>query len=407
MEAAMSRITAATLVDVYQGALERCAPERLVRETIAGLGLADGVVDVVAIGKCAGRLFDGAATSLDVRSSLVCVPAGYPRPTHPAEVMEGTHPQVGPESFAAGRRAEEFVRHSDRHLLFLVSGGGSASVELPLRPWFDEDDLSHANAMLVRSALNIERINTARKHLSAIKGGRLALLAERSTTLIYSDVAADNEHEVASGPSVPDRTTNEEAAAVLQTVDDSRCRSLAERLLDRAVPDTPKVLPRASAHLIADNRTLLGSAGELAGAAIIDREFNDHVEAVAESLHRELRNAPAGTIVIAGGEPVVRVSGRGRGGRCTELAVRFARRCAADPLGEVHALFASSDGLDGNSGIAGVVMSWDRRFRLDRAAFERAVAGSDTLALAIEIGQPIRIPPTGNNLRDIFMMARY
>jgi glycerate 2-kinase len=407
MEGGMGRITAETLVDVYQDALKRCAPERLVGETIARLGLEDGDTDVLAIGKCGGRLFDGAATSLHIRSSLVCVPAGYPRPTHRAEVIEGTHPHIGPESFAAGRRAEEFVRSSGRHLLFLISGGGSASLESPLRPWFSEDDVSHANAMLVRSALSIERINTARKHLSAIKGGRLALLAERSTTLIYSDVAAGNEREVASGPSVADHTTNEDAAAVLKTIDDSQCRALGERLLDRDLPDTPKSLPHASAHLIADNRTLLAAAAEIAGATIIEREFNEEVEAVADSLHQTLRIVPAGTIVIAGGEPVVRVSGSGRGGRCTELAVRFARRCADDPLGEVHALFASSDGLDGNSGIAGVVLSCDRQFRLDQGAYDRAVAGSDTLALAGQIGRPVRIPPTGNNLRDIFMMARY
>jgi len=117
-------------------------------------------------------------------------------------------------------------------------------------------------------------------------------------------------------------------------------------------------------------------------------------------LARRAESLRAGEILIAGGEPTVVKRGDGKGGRCSELAVRFALECRTN----VTALFASSDGVDGNSGVAGILLSVPAA--IDRPAAEAALAHSDSFAIASAAGKPIIIPASGNNLRDLYILAR-
>src|SRR5215212_5134850 len=172
------------LLPLYLRTLAECAPERLVAQAVS----ADMPRDVVAIGKCAGALLDGVAAVHDVRDAFVALPEGYREPRCGATfvIAKGGHPNLTAASFDAGRRLAEFVAaHED--VLFLVSGGGSACAELPLPP-FTERDLIETNARLIAAGIPIGAINTVRKHLSAIKGGRLAARVRgRAVTLVYSD----------------------------------------------------------------------------------------------------------------------------------------------------------------------------------------------------------------------------
>jgi len=178
------------LKTIYVRALDACAPERLVRSVLTP----DMPRAVVAIGKCAGALRDGLDDGVD---AFVAVPDGYRLPAKPSRVVVGGHPQITAASFDAGRQLLDFVdAHDD--ILFLISGGGSACIEQPLAPWFRERDLIDVNAKLIASGLPIGDINCVRKHLSAIKGGRLAGRVMRSVTLIYSDVASGSLADVAS-----------------------------------------------------------------------------------------------------------------------------------------------------------------------------------------------------------------
>jgi glycerate-2-kinase len=187
------------LLDIYRRALERCAPDILV-ERVADPGMPR---DVVAIGKCAGPLLDGFARVVDIRHALAVIPEEYQTPRIGAEVVVGGHPEMTPASFAAGRRVVEFVEaHND--LTFLISGGGSACVEVPLAP-HSEEEVMALNRRLVASDLPIAAINAERRRLSAIKGGRLgARVRGRSVTLVFSDVSDGALGDVASGPVRPD-----------------------------------------------------------------------------------------------------------------------------------------------------------------------------------------------------------
>ena len=316
--------------------------------------------NVVAIGKCAGALLDGVAEVLDVEHAFVAIPDGYRLPQTQAEVHVGGHPQMTPASFDAGSALLAFVdAHDD--ILFLISGGGSACVEVPLAP-YTKEEVAAANAHLIVSGLPIGAINAQRRNISAIKGGRLReRVRGRCVTLVYSDVSTGALTDVASGPTI---TSNDDAV------------------------------------LIADNSTLTQTAAELLGdrAVLLAEQIECDVADAVRLLAEKARELQGDQVLVAGGEPTVIKRGKGRGGRCSELAVRFAMECAFE------ALFASSDGVDGNSGAAGIYLPPGSR--PEAGAAREALQESDSFRVAAQVGEPIMIAPAGNNLRDLFLVAR-
>ena len=383
------------LKTIYIRALDACAPERLVRNVLAP----DMPRNIVAIGKCAGALRDGLD---DVDDAFVAVPDGYRLPSKRAAVAIGGHPQMTHASFAAGRQLLEFVDAHDE-ILFLISGGGSACVEQALAPWFDERDLIETNTKLVASGLPIGDINCVRKHLSAIKGGRLAARVKRSVTLIYSDTATGALADVASGPTLADGTTKADAIAILKTL--GGCDRIVARLRDEACPETVKRIDESRAALIADNSTLVAAAASIAASlgfapVVVEQQIESDVSDAANALLQMAEGLRSGEILIAGGEPTVVQRGNGRGGRCIEVAVRMAMISGQTRL---DALLGTSDGVDGNSGVAAIALSLPAK--LDHAVAARELARSNSLAVAEVIGETIIIPPAGNNLRDLYLLA--
>jgi glycerate-2-kinase len=345
------------LTRVYLETLARCAPDVLVRQHIRP----SMPRNVVAIGKCAGALLDGVASVRDIDAAFVAVPEGYPLPKTRAEVHIGGHPHMTRESFDAGRALLAFVAQHD-DILFLISGGGSACVEVALAP-HTEDAVAQANAQLIASGRTIAEINRERRKLSAIKGGKLRKhVRGESVTLIYSDVSTGALADVASGPTITDAS---------------------------------------EAILIADNSTLTTIAAQIIGenAVLLDEQIECDVEEAARRLATRADELRPNQILVAGGEPTVQVTGTGKGGRCSELALRFAA------LSSVEALFASSDGVDGNSGAAGIYLPPSRR-KIETTHLRDVLAASDSYRLAAQVGEPIMIAPTGNNLRDLYLIAR-
>ncbi|HEX9163323.1 MAG TPA: DUF4147 domain-containing protein [Thermoanaerobaculia bacterium] len=405
------------LESIYLQALGQCSPERLIAVRRARSA---GFKTVVAIGKCAGRLVDGLG---DFERAFVAIPKGYPPPVilsaeereesgrgqashHPdsspssrLRMTRGGHPDIDDDSFRAGDQLLRFIDESD-DVLFLISGGGSACVEVPLDP-FTRDEIVTTNRQLVASALPIGDINIVRKHLSAIKGGRLAARVRgRSLTLVYSDVSTGAIGDVASGPTVADSSTNEHAAQLLERIGGSA--RVVEKLRDPKLPETIRDVASSRAEIIADNMTLTATAARLVrGAGFEPVLWPDQIETpvdeAAQFLADRCRSLRRREVLVAGGEPTVARRGSGRGGRCCELAVRFA-------LGSDNpALFGSSDGLDGSSGIAGVVVHGGAG-RI-AGTLRKLLDTSDSLEAAHLIGRAVIIPPTGNNLRDLFLVA--
>lgn len=341
------------LESIYRAALDACAPEVLIQR----IDRSGFPRTVVAIGKCAGALLDGFG---ECDEAFVAIPSGYPRPQRNAIVYEGGHPEMTADSFRAGKALLEFV-DAHHEITFLISGGGSACVEWPLEG-HSEQELSETNARLIRSGAPIGEINRVRRQLSAIKGGRLGARVRRSVTLVYSDVSSGALGDVASGPTAGSGET----------------------------------------HLIADNTTLTATAARIArDRGLTTRVWPAQIESDVEQAARDLAAAVFDGIMIAGGEPTVVTRGEGHGGRCSELAVRFA---LAMRDARVTALFGSSDGVDGNSGAAGVIV--DHPGAIDAAVAGRELSRSNSMAIIPAIGRAIPLCPSGNNLRDIYLLAR-
>ena len=386
------------LAQIYRESLRRAAPGRLVAEVVSN----ELPAVVVAIGKCAGRLLDGFANVHAVDAAIAVIPRGYPEPSAPCEVHHGWHPDLTEESFEAGEAVRRFVR-GHRSITFLISGGGSAAMESPLSG-LTRAELREANRCLLDAGIAIESMNIVRKHLSAVKGGRLAeSVPGRSVSLIYSDVKSGDLAAVASGPTLPDTSTNLEAAAILEQSGGSQ--RLARLLRSDEWPETPKVLPNASARLIADNQRLLAIAREVVKEHGYTPHFVDPLETpVSESVNRLIEEAAKlreGEVLITGGEPLVTVRGSGRGGRCCEMAARFAMESAPG----FTALFGTSDGVDGNSGISAILLP-AARLPLDRDWALTQLADSNSVVVAERYGEAIMMAEAGNNLRDLYLLAR-
>ena len=389
------------LRSIYLAVLERCRPSRLMA------GLATNLRNVVVLGKAAEELARGVS---DGERWFIAVPEGYAtRESFPkdAEVFVGSHPEMDESSFTAGAALLDFVKSCREPILFLVSGGSSACVEWPLEPWFRKDDLIRANRELIRSGWDIEKINTVRKHLSAIKGGRLAELPlQGSRALVLSDVPCGRPDLVGSGPTFGDRSSNSDAGILLGKLG---MTEMAKRLA--VAPETPKTSPIES-QTLADNRTLVGAASEVLQqlgyrSEIVSREIDGDVQTEASELFQIAVGLKPGTVSVAGGEPTVPLRGPGRGGRCCGLALRFAWLARRSRARDVLGLFASSDGKDGNSGTTGV-MIWGEKAvsaTITEAEIVAALEDSNSFSLIERVGEPIIIPPTGNNLRDLFLLA--
>ncbi len=398
----------ADLKAIYLAALGDCSPDKILREhSTAGLPR-----NVIAIGKCAGPLFDAFAAVAPVDRAIVVVPLGYPRPSRASRstlVLDGGHPQITSSSFDAGRALLEFA-DSINDALVLISGGASACVEAPLSPWLTPPDLVHVNGRLIDAGLPIEQMNIVRRHLSAIKGGRLASrIGGRVVTLVFSDVATGRLQDVGSGPTLIDASTTASAIGLLHQI--GECASQIERMSAPDFPDTPKSLEHVDARLLADNSTLVVAAVRQArerGLKVrqLEHQLEGDVHSVAAQLAEEASRLEHGMLLAAGGEVTVRITEQGgRGGRCSELAVRFALTARQRSLQGVSALFGSSDGVDGSSPAAAILLH-----RLSESPAEvvllDAIRRSDTFSASKQLGETVMIQPTGNNLRDLVLLAR-
>lgn len=405
---------------IYRNALARTNPSRITREILRGEEIRNRIrepVSAICLGKCASAMFKGLTATTQVAEAFAAYPAGYLDEPFPVfvETAVGTHPEMRESSFEAGEKLIRFAERSrDRQVIVLVSGGTSATVAAPLEPSFTPDDLNHINQVLVRSGIPIEKINTVRKHLSAIKGGRLGeRLPEGSITFVLSDVSRGSWHDVGSGPTLPDVTTNSEAAEILQGLDDTGAKRLAEILLSGDVPETPKRLDAQASFLVGDNETLVNGAKEEASrlgfeVTGLGQEFNGDVGEVADELAELVESLAPGEWIVAGGEPTVRVTGEGRGGRCSELAVRLGQTLHERAIDDSWGLLATSDGVDGLTGAAGFILTPERYSRVGTSPQQIAevLGRSDSLSIVEEFAIRIDSEPSGNNLRDLFIVGR-
>lgn len=398
----------------YRAALEAVAPARLLAPHLNG-----PCPDfVLAFGKAALPMLRAALEAYPGVPGLAVPPRGTPDLSAPegAEVLLGSHPVPDEYSTRAAEQALARVRElpEGARLLVLVSGGGSALLSAPWGVTLEQKQALTRD--LLRAGATIEEINAVRKHLSHVKGGRLAqATCARVRALLISDVIGDDPSVIASGPTVPDPTTFADALAVLDryVIAASEARAHFEAGVRGDLPETPKPgeLPQVENTVIGSNRVLLEAAqafleGQGVRAVILGDTFAGEARDLA-GFHASLVGSirTYGTpfqgplVLLSGGEATVTVRGNGRGGRNQEFALWLLQE-----LGErgVYALSAGSDGIDGNSEAAGAFLTPDslaraRSLGLDPRDF---LARNDSGTFFAALGDALITGPSGHNLND-------
>jgi glycerate 2-kinase len=337
------------------------------------------------------------------------------------EIFEAGHPVPDNNGFIATRRIIDMLRQADRQTLVvcLISGGGSALLVSPYNG-ITLEEKQEATRLLLMAGADINEMNTVRKHLSLVKGGRLAELAFPAgvVSLILSDVIGDPLDVIASGPTSPDTTTYKDAAHVIDKygLGDRIPRSVSELLrqgCEGIVPETPKqgnpLFDRVENIIVGSNKKATGAARQRAlelgfDATILSNELQGEARVAAKQLADKAKGVRSGgrpVCLIAGGETTVTVKGNGLGGRNTEMALAFA--VEIDGLEGITFLSAGTDGTDGPTDAAGAIVdgttiSSARRLGLDPHAY---LANNDSYTFFKETGGLLITGPTGTNVMDI------
>ncbi len=351
-------------------------------------------------------------------SGMVVTRYGYNVPTRHIEVVEAAHPVPDAAGQAAAARMLKMVQglSADDLVLFLVSGGGSALLSLPA-PGLTLADKQAINKALLKSGANITEMNCVRKHLSAVKGGRLAAACAPAQviTLAISDIPGDDPAVIASGPTVADATTFADAIEILAKYRISEPKSIVDHL-HAAREETPKPgdarLVRSELHMIAAPQMSLEAAAVIAlKAGVTPVILGDAIEGearevalvhagIARQVRRHGQPAGAPCVLLSGGETTVTVRGQGRGGRNAEFLLALAVALGGEP--GIHALAGDTDGVDGTEDNAGAVLTPDSLARAAQRNLDakRMLADNDGYRFFSGLGDLIITGPTLTNVND-------
>lgn len=393
---------------IIKACLAASQPDAAVKNYLKEIDFGTGRLILVAIGKAAWSMARAAQDELGQRidQGIVITKYGHVKGELPGILCrEAGHPVPDEASYAATREAVEMTRDLEENdrVLFLISGGGSALFEDPSIP---EEELLEITRQLLASGADIVEINTIRKRLSRVKGGRYAEICApaRMECIVLSDIIGDPLDMIASGPAYPDSSTREEALEILRKYNISL--SLAARAkMDR---ETPKTIENVRTFISGSVRELTKAAARKAGELGYEsriltdclvceaREAGSFLGSIARS------HAAEGPLAfIAGGETVVSITGTGKGGRNQELALASAE--LIDGLKEVVIFSLGSDGTDGPTDAAGGIVDGTTKAALlsDGISIHETLTDNNSYEALARINGLIMTGPTGTNVNDV------
>lgn len=394
-----------------------------IRDDLYDLSACDRVL-VVSIGKAAHTMVEALAAQAGGRvQGIVAAPCDPDVMVPGFQYFRGGHPVPNADSLRAADAILAGLKSltSQSLALFLLSGGGSAVVERPICNLSLEDVIA-TYRVLVHSGAPIAEINAIRKHLSAVKGGRMARAAgqARQVSIMISDVPDTALDSLASGPTLPDSSTVEDCYAISARYDllPQFPPPVRDLFAERALEETPKAGDPAfacSRHwVLLSNSTAQRAAAECAAAAGFAVETDnscddwDYAPAADYLLQRlrALRKEGSRICLISGGEVTVKVTNGGTGGRNQQFALYCAHKIAGE---NIAVLSAGTDGIDGNSPAAGAVVDGASLARASAAGFDaaRALESFNAHPLLNRIGETVLTGPTGNNVRDLRVLLAW
>jgi len=413
----MTDVPRMLLRSMFDAAVAAALPERCVPAHLPAPP--KGRTIVVGAGKASAAM----ARALEAHwpwplSGLIVTRYGHGAPCERIEIVEAAHPVPDDKAREAAERILVMVQGltEDDLVIALISGGGSALLSLPA-PGLTLEDKQALTRALLRSGAHIGEINAVRKHLSAIKGGRLAAAAYPApiVTLAISDVPADDPSVIASGPTVPDPSTFADARAVLAKYGIIKPAALI-RHLKRAPDESPKPgdprLSRARTIMIATPQMSLEAAAAMAREAHVTpvilgnaiegeaREVGRVMAGIARQTALYGQPAAPPAVLLSGGETTVTVRGKGRGGRNVEFLLALAIELGGLP--GVFALAADTDGIDGAEEVAGAIITPDTLVRAESVGMHprQQLADNDGHAFFAALKDQVVTGPTRTNVND-------
>ena len=386
-------------------------------------------IRVLAVGKASVPMLMGALKVLrnHVASGILVAPRSE-RATSSDKILtfRTGHPIPDKEGVDAAMHAIEMINrmHADETLLCLISGGASAMLPAPVHdvPLADKQAVTQS---LIRSKASIHEINTVRRHLSELKGGRLAekCRAGQIVSLIISDVPGNSLPDIGSGLTAPDPTTFRDAIDVLEEFDlwnsaPSSVKNHLRKGLLGHFPDTPKsgdeIFRKVHNVIIADNNVACEAIrSTLNRRRVVTSILTSSVNCEARCLGRILASIARdsavferGNALVIGGETTVEVQGTGKGGRNQEVAISAMGEIAG--LNGVAIATLGTDGVDGNSPAAGAIVDGRSKIRAtqQRLPIKRFIAKNDSYTFFRKLGDNLFTGPTGTNVSDLYLLVR-
>ncbi len=402
---------------MFRAAIAAAQPELCVPQNLPAAPM--GRMIVIGAGKASAAMAKAVEDNWpgDL-SGLVVTRYGYEAPCRRIEIVGAAHPVPDEAGMRAAQRMLEIVRNlaAKDLVLCLISGGGSALLPLPLEGLSLEDKQSISRNLL-KSGAAISEMNCVRRHLSAIKGGRLAAACypAKVVTLLISDVPGDNPMDIASGPTVADGTTCADALAVLKKYKIDTPRRIIDMLKNGSAesikPDDPRIKDVIT-HLIATPQMALERAAAVAAAQGIRAHIlSDRMEGEAQEVGKVLAALALQTarhaqpfippcVLLSGGETTVTVRGKGRGGRNVEYLLSLGLALNGHP--GIHAVAGDTDGVDGTEDIAGAYLGPDSLQRAWQMGINpvESLADNDGHSFFQALGDSIITGPTLTNVND-------
>ena len=391
--------------EIVRAGIKAVLPDEAVKRALADFEKPSGKTILVAAGKAAWQMAKAATDVIEADSGIVITKYDHVMGEIPGiECCEAGHPVPDQNGYAASARTLELVRDLGENdaVVFLLSGGGSALFESPL---IDGDALADITKQLLASGADIVEMNTIRKRLSAVKGGRFAqaCVPAKVFTIVLSDILGDPLDMIASGPAYPDSSTCEQAQAIAEKYD----LALPEEAQKLLAEETPKELSNVTTFVTGSVRELCSAVADKCSELGYEPVFLTDQLCCEASDAGSFLGSIAGThagkgkalAFIAGGETVVHLKGKGTGGRNQELAL------AAAPLisGLDAAVFSfGSDGTDGPTDAAGGYVDGDTLGEMSAACINIAsvLADNDAYHALEKTGGLIKTGPTGTNVND-------
>ena len=379
----------------------------------------------IAIGKAAVMMMDGLLCYLDkkYKSKIHNEPIVVSNPQenkskHKFKHIISSHPTPNITSVNAAKEVLDYIKESNKNdlVIFLISGGGSSLLSYPVEGVTIDDKIILTD-LLLASGCNINEINTIRKHISQIKGGRLnsCALPSKSISLIISDVINDDLSTIASGPTVADLTTYQDAITILKKYNIfDRCPLSIKNHLNLGITnsdlETPKTFDNNTTEIISSNivfRETLSSLAKKYGYNVIELEkpFESFAIDDAEVLFNKVTQIDKSkTILISGGETLVNLKGSGKGGRNQEFALSFLKSYIRNNSKKDLCMYSvGTDGIDGPTDAAGAVVDSEtiESFISSKLDLESYLSNNDSYTFFNKINSLIKIGPTGTNVADI------